>query len=144
MAALGAGLLFLDRGEGGTGTAGARFFEWVGAVGVGDGFPDGDWGDGGRRRFAGRGCSVSAAVTEERDFREDLFFFLLLLDTTTQKSSSSSVSSRDDRCLAVAVERAEAEERLPASDILLDGEGGRVQNSRARRTKIPRRKTGVR
>ena len=125
VAALGAGLLFLNGGEGGTRTVGASFFEWVGAIGVGDGFPDGDWVDGKRRLFAWGGCSVSAAVAEERDFREDLFFFfLLVLDTTTQRSSLLSVFSRDKRHLAVAVERAEAEKWLSTSNILLGGERG--------------------
>ena len=94
-------------------------------VGIGGGMMGGDG-------LLGGSCSVPVAVVEGEDFREDLFFFLLELaareegevfvGTTTQKlSSSSSVSIRDARRLAVAVERAEAEEWLSASDIL---EGG--------------------
>ena len=89
-------------------------------VGIGGGMMGGDG-------LLGGSCSVPVAVVE--DFREDLFFFFLELAAreegevfvgmTTQKlSSSSSVSIRDARRLAVAVERAEAEERLSASDIL--------------------------
>ena len=91
-------------------------------VGIGGGMMGGDG-------LLGGSCSVPVAVVEGEDFREDLFFFLLELAAreegevfvgmTTQKlSSSSSVSIRDARRLAVAVERAEAEERLSASDIL--------------------------